>query len=379
MKAVRTTQDPVSLTEELISYDTVSHLPNEAFCARLSDLLEPLGARLSRYSKPGDPSQVNLLARFGPERDGGLALAGHTDTVPYGVSMRANIAPERDGRRLYGRGACDMKGAIAAMVHACSRVEISALRKPLWLAFTFQEEIGCHGAKLLERIAPLRVDQCIIGEPTGLRPAVRHKGYAAGVFRFRGTPCHSSSPRQGASAIHGAARAVDSLLGLAGDWEGRGQPDCGLTPPWTTMNIGLLEGGSARNVVPEHASFVFEIRPLPGQDAQQLFDEASERARDAVSGIAGVEMEFEAHEKDPPLATDPSSQLVQWLVERTGEQPITVPFYTEGPTFDRMGARTCICGPGEIAQAHREDEWVELDALEAASDLYVDAIKEFCT
>ena len=373
------TRDPVSLTEELIAYDTVSHLPNAAFCARLSELLEPLGAQLSTCIKPGDAGQVNLLARFGPSRPGGLALAGHTDTVPYDGGMRATIAPERDGRRLYGRGACDMKGAIAAMLHASARIDVKALRKPLWLAFTFQEEIGCHGAKLLERMAPLSVDQCIIGEPTGLRPAVRHKGYAAGVFRFRGSPCHSSSPKQGASAIHGAARAIDALLALADTWELQGEVECGLTPPWTTMNIGLLEGGSARNVVPEHASFVLEIRPLPGQDAQALFDEAAACARHAISAISGVDVEFEGHEKDQPFATDPDSRLVQWLVERTGEAPITVPFYTEGPTFDRMGARTCICGPGEIAQAHREDEWVEMDALEAASDLYVGAIKEFCT
>jgi len=376
---VSKTRDPVSLTEELISFDTVSDLPNEALCAYLEQLLEPLGAQISRCSKPNEPGQVNLLARLGPDQSGGLALAGHTDTVPYSAEMRSTIAPERDGRRLYGRGACDMKGAIAAMVHAAARVDRSALRRPLWLAFTFQEEIGCHGAKLLERLAPLPVEQCIIGEPTGLRPAVRHKGYAAGLFRLRGTPCHSSDPKQGASAIHGAARVIDSLLGLADEWQSRGQPNCGLVPPWTTMNIGLVNGGSARNVVPEHASFVLEVRPLPGQDAQALFDEVSERAQRAASSLSGVSIEFDSHEQDEPLATDPESSLVRWLVERTGEQTITVPFYTEGPTFQRMGACTCICGPGEIAQAHREDEWVELDALEAASDLYVDAIKEFCT
>ena len=373
------TRDPVSLTEELISFDTVSHLPNEALCAYLEALLEPLGARLSRCSKPGDTSQVNLLARLGPDGPGGLALAGHTDTVPWADGMRSTTAPERDGRRLYGRGACDMKGAIAAMVDAVARVDVGALRKPLWLAFTFQEEIGCHGAKLLERLAPLPVEHCIIGEPTGLRPAIRHKGYAAGMFRFHGRPCHSSDPEQGASAIHAAARAIDELLALAADWKGRGQPDCGLVPPWTTMNIGQVQGGSARNVVPEHASFVLELRPLPGQSAQDLFDEASERAQRAVAGVAGVAVEFEAHERDEALATDPASEIVRWLVEHTGEQTITVPFYTEGPTFDRMGVRTCICGPGEIAQAHREDEWVEFDALGAASDLYTSAIKEFCT
>jgi acetylornithine deacetylase len=223
------------------------------------------------------------------------------------------------------------------------------------------------------------VEHCIIGEPTGLRPAIRHKGYAAGMFRLHGKPCHSSDPKQGASAIHGAARAIDALLGLADEWQERAQADCGLEPPWNTMNIGTVQGGSARNVVPEHASFVLELRPLPGQSAQALFDEVETRAQRAVAGIAGVELEFEAHERDEALATDPQSDVVRWLVERTGEQTITVPFYTEGPTFDRMGARTCICGPGEIAQAHREDEWVEFDALEAATDLYVDAIKEFCT
>ena len=372
----------VSLTSELVAFPSVSERSNVPAAEFVRERLLELGCRVERvpYVDENGVKKLCVLGKLGEGR-GGLSLLSHVDVVPVdgqvwtGDPFKTRIVCGR----LIGRGACDMKGAIAAMVGAVNRVDSATLRKPLWLAFTFQEEIGCHGAKLLERLAPLPVEHCIIGEPTGLRPAIRHKGYAAGIFRLHGRPCHSSDPNEGASAIHGAARAIDALLGLADEWQGRGEPDCGLEPPWTTMNIGMVEGGSARNVVPEHASFVLELRPLPGQSPQALFDEVHACAREAVAGIAGLDLEFEAHERDEALATDPQSDVVRWLVERTGEQTITVPFYTEGPTFDRMGARTCICGPGEIAQAHREDEWVELDALEAATDLYVDAIKEFCT
>ncbi len=372
--------DPVTLTEELVSYDTVSERPNAALCQRLTELLEPLGAQLEVQRSPKDPQQHNLLARFGPEGRGGLALAGHTDTVPFDASMRANTRPERDGRRLYGRGTCDMKGAIAAMIHAARRGEDLVLAKPLWMVFTFQEEIGCHGAKLLESLRPLPVDHCIIGEPTGLRPVTLHKGYAVARIDLYGSPCHSSDPDRGASAVHGAARAVDGLLALGEELKGEGGPSDGpLQPPWTTLNVGLFSGGTARNVVPDRASFCLEMRPLPSTDVAGLLARAEARAREAASTVPGLRLDFVPVETNPPLGTPSDGRLVSWLVERQDSEEIAVPFYTEAPMFTRMGAETCVCGPGEIAQAHRVDEWVEFDALEAASDLYLDAIREFCT
>ncbi|MCP4867592.1 MAG: acetylornithine deacetylase [Proteobacteria bacterium] len=371
--------EPVALTEELVSFDTVSSRSNAPCLARVADLLEPLGARITLQRKPGDDRQVNLLARFGPDGDGGLCFAGHSDTVPWDGSMRSTTAAERDGRRMYGRGTCDMKGAIAAMLCAAEAVDRTRLRKPLHLAFTFEEEIGCHGAKLLETTIPLAVDHCLIGEPTGLRPVTVHKGYVTAVCDLQGTPCHSSDPDQGASALHAAVRAVDALLALGPRWKAQADPSLGLTPPYTTINIGMLSAGTARNVVPETASFCIETRPMPGVDADALVAEVRSAVADAVAGIAGVEFALSHIDKDAPFHTADDAPLAAWLVEQTGSATATVPFYTEAQIFNRMGARTVVCGPGEIAQAHRVDEWVELDALEAAAQLYRAAIEEFCT
>jgi len=370
--------DPVVLTEELVSIDTVSSRPCEPLVARLLREIEPLGAAVEVQAKGGDEGQVNLIARIGPEGPGGLALAGHMDTVPWDASMRATTAPERDGRRLYGRGTCDMKGAIAAMVHAAAAVDRSQLRKPLWLMFTFQEEIGCHGAKLIEQLRPVPADQCIIGEPTGLRPITSHKGYVIADVSFRGTPCHSSAPDKGASAIRAASRAVEALLALGDRWKANPRPESGLEPPWTTVNVGVMEGGSARNVVPEHARLTLEMRPLPGLDVSELLREAQGVVEEASAGVVGVGVEFRPVEQDEPFYNEADAPLVRWLVEQTGSQPGSVPFYTEAAIFGRMGASACVCGPGEIAQAHRVDEWVELDALEEAAQLYRHAIEEFC-
>ncbi len=345
----------------------------------MAELLDPLGGHRVEVRKPDDPGQVNLLVRFGPEGRGGLALAGHTDTVPWDASMRATTATERDGRRLYGRGTCDMKGAIAAMICATEAVDRTRLKRPLWLAFTFQEEIGCHGAKLLAATRPLPVDHCIVGEPTGLRPVTLHKGHLTLRVELIGTPCHSSDPSQGASAVHAAARAIDALLTRAEVWKERVDAASPLQPPFTTMNVGLVDGGAARNVVPERATFWLETRPVPGTDHVVLLDEIRAVVDGAARSVPGVSWGMDRIEQDDPFATPDDAPLVRWLVERTGEGTSTVPFYTEGPFFNRMGANTVVCGPGEIAQAHRVDEWVELDALEAAADLYRAAIEEFCT
>ena len=373
--------DPVRLTERLVGLDTVSVRSNNPLTENLADLLAGFGARVQVLPKPGDPSQTNILAWVGPEPVGraGLALAGHMDTVPWDASMRATTRPERDGRKLYGRGTCDMKGAIAAMVCALSRIDRSALRKPLALAFTYQEEIGCLGAKHLAQGVDLPVEHCIIGEPTGLRPVTQHKGYVIARVQLRGVACHSSDPDRGVSAIHAGALAVDALLGLGARWKERRDPTGRLQPPWTTLNVGLFDGGAARNMVPARASFTVEVRPLPGQDPALLLDEIEAAARVAAERIPGVGVDLERLEIEEPLATADDAPIVRWLAERTGRPAGSVPFYTEGAFFTDLGATTVICGPGGIEQAHRVDEWVELDALEEAAELYRAAIEEHCT
>ena len=374
---VRRMFDPVSLTEQLVSFDTVSVRPNEALCQRIAALVQPLGGRVRAVPSPHDAGQLNLLVRFGPEGAGGLALAGHTDTVPFDGSMRATDRPERSGGLLYGRGTCDMKGAIAAMLCAAEAAQRDRLKKPLWLAFTFQEEIGCHGAKLLASTAPLPVEHVIVGEPTSLRPVTVHKGYVVARVRLRGTSCHSSNPRAGASAIHGAARVVDALLDLGASWQVEPR-DERLQPPYTTLNVGLISGGTARNIVPDRAELTVETRPLPAVTAEELLARVEERAREAAATVCDLELELEPVEANAPLSTPASAPVVRWLVEQRGVQPGSVPFYTEGQLFNSMGAQAVICGPGAIEQAHRADEYVAMDALEEAASLYRGAIEEFC-
>jgi acetylornithine deacetylase len=371
--------DPISLTGELVSFDTTSDRSNEPLCDHLSRLLEPLGAELHLQRKPARPDLCNLLARFGPDQPGGLCLSGHMDTVPWDATMRATTRVERDGELLYGRGTCDMKGAIAAMVCAAAATDRSKLRRPLWLAFTFEEEVGCHGIKLIERTKALAPRLCIVGEPTGLRPVAVHKGYVTGQFEFRGVACHSSDPDQGASAVLAAARATDALYGLAEQWRRAPvESEFGLAPPWTTLNVGLLQGGEARNVVAEAASLSLEMRPIPGLDTDDLLREAVQAVHRAAETVPGVVYRFSDRDSAGPFRTDPGAPLVRWLVERTGLEPGSVPYYTEAPHWNRMGATTCICGPGEITQAHRKDEHVAASALESAAELYRAAIEEFC-
>jgi len=371
--------DPVRLTEELVSFDTTSDRSNEALCAHLARLLEPLGAELHLQRKPSQPELCNLLARFGPDTPGGLCFSGHTDTVPWDDSMRATTRPERDGELLYGRGTCDMKGAIAAMVCAAAEAATGPLRRPVWLAFTFEEEVGCHGIKLIEHTSAVAPRLVIVGEPTGLRPVAVHKGYVTGRFAFRGTPCHASDPDRGASAILAAARATDALYALAERWKGEGgEAELGLAPPWTTLNVGRLEGGEARNVVAESAALEMEFRPLPALDPDRLLREAVQAVHQATETVDGVLYRFEDPDAAGPFRTDPGAPLVRWLVEKTGLEPGSVPYYTEAPVWNRMGATTCICGPGEIAQAHRVDEYVAVSALGEARSLYRAAIEEFC-
>jgi acetylornithine deacetylase len=224
----------------------------------------------------------------------------------------------------------------------------------------------------------LAVDHCIIGEPTDLRPVTLHKGYVIAEARLRGTPCHSSNPAAGASAVHAAARAIDGVLAQGAAWKGAPQ-DTPLVPPYPTVNVGLVSGGTARNVVPEEARFTIEMRPLPGSDPHAMLDRLEEVVRVAAGTIEGVEFAFDRHEVDRPFGARPAAPVVAFLQARTGLETGCVPFYTEAAFFEEMGADVCVCGPGEIAQAHRVDEWVALDALDAAEVLYREAIEEFCT
>lgn len=374
--------DIVSFTERLVGVDTSPGCSTSPLVGALADELAALGASVAvQDGEHAGVPQRNLIARFGGDAPAGLVLAGHLDTVPWEDAMRATIRPERDGRRLYGRGAVDMKGPIAAQIEAVAAT-VEGLRRPVVLAYTYAEEIGCHGALHLVQRPDLAGDltgaACIVGEPTGLVPVVEHKGYGAARITFAGVPAHSSDPWKGADASAALGRFLVGLHGLREELQRDAPADSRHDPRGTVLNTGLVTSGTARNVVPDRAEVTLEFRPLPGT-LDEFRTRVQQRLDEALTAAPGTSAEIDWYEDRPAFAQGPDVPFVEWLVERTGLPPGVLPFYTEAEIFrGGLAIPTVVCGPGSIAQAHRVDESITFDDLEAGVAFYADAVREWC-
>jgi len=374
----------LKLTRELIGFNTVSAVSNVAMSARLAELLEALGCQVEVQALTDGQGQVkhNLIGRRMAKdggTDGGLMLAGHMDTVPFRPDQRANLAPVQEGALLYGRGTCDMKGGIAAEIEALARVRGLPLKAPLTLAFTCDEEIGCLGAKAMLGTRLLRARHAIVAEPSDLKPVRMHKGYCGARVTLIGRAAHSSDPRRGVSAIKAAMRvmlALEELERALTAESYRGGPGY-FTPDYATLNVGVMNAGVARNVVPEVCTFTIELRPLPGQDTQALFLRVEEVVQEAATE-AGVRVVFEVTTRDFPMETPGDAELVTFLEALTGASSGAVAFSTEGKEYNHMGMQSVILGPGSILKAHQEDEFVPIEELGKAVELYAAAIDHFC-
>ena len=376
--------DVLRMTRELIGFNTVSAESNVALGARLIELLEARGFAIEVHAMTDAAGRLkhNIIGRRADSSGattGGLLLSGHSDTVPFRPDQKANLSAVQEGGLLYGRGACDMKGAIAAQLEAADQFRGQPLRAPLTLAFTCDEEVGCRGAKALIGTNLLRSRFAIIGEPTSLKPVRMHKGYSGARVTLTGKAAHSSDPRRGVSALKAAARVILALEELEADLmrepyqggEGYFEPD------YATLNIGVLNAGVARNVIPEVASFTIELRPLPRQDAGARFQEVERVVRE-VGDRSGVRVDFEVTTKDSPMETAADAEVVRYLEALTGSPSGAVAFSTEGKEFNQMGMESVILGPGTIDKAHQEDEFVPIDELGRSVDLYAEAIRHFC-
>jgi acetylornithine deacetylase len=378
------TDDVVGLTEELVRVDSAPGQSTSGVAGVVVERLRGLGGHVAL--QPGEAKgvgHVNVLARFGGDAPAGLVLAGHLDTVAWEPQFRSTTTPERDGRRLYGRGACDMKGPIAAQLLAAEQaVRGGPLKRPLVLAYTFAEEIGCDGALALVagRAALGDVSQavCLVGEPTGLAPMTGHKGYWIAHLRLAGVPAHSSRPYLGVDASHALALLLGELHALRQRLLQDSRAE-GFEPPQTTLNTGLVSAGLARNMVPDRAEVVVELRPVPGTDADALRRDVEACVERAAAAVPGVRGEVEWIETMPAFGQDRGAPLVGWLEERTGQAAGVIPFYTEAELYRAgFGVPTAVCGPGSIDMAHRVDESILFDELEAGRAFYADAIAAFC-
>ncbi|MDH1105095.1 acetylornithine deacetylase [Pseudomonas otitidis] len=365
----------LDLLERLVAFPTVSRDSNLALIGFIRDYLAGHGVASELFLN-AEGTKANLFATLGPSDRGGVVLSGHTDVVPVDGQTwtRDPFRLSESEGRLYGRGTADMKGFIASVLAAVPAFLAQPLRLPVHLAFSYDEEVGCLGVRsLLDALAqrPNRPRLCLIGEPTELRPVLGHKGKLAMRCQVHGAACHSAYAPQGVNAIEYAARLIGHLGEIGEELARPEHHDPRFDPPYSTVQTGLIEGGRALNIVPAECRFDFEVRALPGFDAQQVATRLDRYAQaELVPRMQAVQpgtgIRFEPLGSYPGLATDAASEAAELVALISGSRDFgTVAFGTEGGLFHEVGIPTVVCGPGSMDQGHKPDEFVTLAQLEA--------------
>ena len=364
----------LELLEQLIGFDTVSDKSNLGLVERVEAYLGGEGIAFTRVpNAAGD--KAALFATVGPVQDGGVLLSGHTDVVPVkGQRWTGDpFAMREDGGRLWGRGSCDMKAFDAICLAMLPVFRDAGLKRPIHLLLSYDEEIGCLGS--LDTIARFGVDLprpaiCIVGEPTEMKVVNAHKSIASYVTTVHGKEAHSSNPALGANAIEGACALVTELYRLQARLEAEGDPSGLFDPGFSTVHVGTIEGGHARNILARECRFGWEFRGLPGTDQKTAIRHIEDFAARAVlprlTRHAEASIEHERHVEVPGLAADEGSaaEVLAKRLARTNEVG-TESFATEAGQFQRNGIPTIVCGPGSIRQAHQPDEFITLEQVDA--------------
>ena len=367
---------------ELVGIDSVSQRSNAEIVTYLSRRCEALGLRVRRlpYTDEFGVEKINLIAVAGTEFSNAttveLALVGHTDTVPYDPDWTdATKLTEHDGK-LYGRGACDTKAFIAATLTAVDSLDLNRLRRPLALVFTADEELGLFGAKRLAAAKAIRARYAIVGEPTSLQPMRAGKGYCLAEVTVRGQEAHSAYPAMGASAVFRAARLLTQIETISEQLKGEQHAD--FDPPYTTLNVGLIRGGTAKNVIAGQCHFTLEWRPVPGQAPGRVLDLLQQAIQSEQQRDVNFACEIDAGRTDQGFETLPDSPLVRMLEKFTGRSAGTVAFGTEARQMMELGAEAVVLGPGDIRVAHRTGEFVPVDQLHQCVEILSRAIESLC-
>jgi len=377
--------DSEALLGKLIAFDTTSRLSNLELIQFICDYLAGHGVA-SRVIEDRSRTKATLFATIGLPDRAGFLLAGHTDVVPVD-GQNWTTAPfqmdHRDGR-LYGRGTADMKGFIACVLAAVPHFVRQKLRTPIHLAFTCDEELGCIGLRhLLEDLGdlPVKARMGVVGEPTSMRMVVEHKGKVAMRAKVRGLEGHSSNPAAGVNAVEYAAELITFISRLNEEKQLHGPFDAQYEVPHTTLHVGTVHGGTVLNVIPAECIFDFEIRYLPEDSVQPILDRIQRFAADElepamkkVSAACGIA--FHERFAYPGLSIAPDSEvvaLVQSLLD--SRAPLAkIAFGTEGGLYQQQcGIPVVVCGPGDIANAHQVDEYVDTHQL-AACDLLLNRL-----
>ena len=363
-----------SLLRDLVGFDTTSRNSNLPLIEHVADYLSDHGAA-TRLIPSADGAKANLFATIGPDIPGGVVLSGHSDVVPVdgqNWSTDPFALTEADGK-LYGRGSADMKGFIACALAMAPRFAEMDLNRPIHFAFSYDEEVGCLGVGRLIDVVLSELPRpaaVIVGEPTGMQIASAHKGICAMTTTVRGREAHSSRPRDGVNAISAAASLVSYLYRLCDELAETDRDDR-FEPPFTTFNVGQIGGGDAINIIARECLLNWEFRPIPGADPADIIARVEAWVKDellprmlatdpscAVENICGFVV--------PPLDAPEGSVAEAIARKATGLNSTgTVAFVTEASLFADAGVPAIVCGPGDIAQAHQPDEFIEITQLDS--------------
>ena len=359
----------IEMIEKLVGFPTVSRDSNLDLIGFVREYLAEHGVESHVVPNP-EGTKANLYATVGPAVEGGVVLSGHTDVVPVdGQPWDTDpfTVTERDGR-LYGRGTCDMKSFSACGLALVPEMLEAGLKRPIHFALSYDEEVGCQGApsmiaELVERLpAPRAV---IVGEPSDMRLVNAHKGISGFETVVTGHEAHSSQTHRGVSAVMNAARLIHFIDEMARECASRPRPESGFVPPYTTIHVGMVKGGTAGNIISRECRFVWDLRNMPDDDPQPYLERFEAYCRDEVL----PEMRRIAPEADivtrgnystPGLRAEPGSAADALVRALTGDNDTGVVSYgTEAGQFQEAGFSTIVCGPGSIDQAHQPNEFIE--------------------
>ena len=370
------TLDARAIMDKLVSFPTVSDVSNLPLIEWVDDYLSGHGIATHRhYNETND--KAALFAHVGPQIEGGVVLSGHTDVVPvegqpWGTDPFEVV--EKDGK-VFGRGVCDMKGFDALAIWALVEAHKAGLRRPLQIALSYDEEIGCTGAAPLIAAMDGKVPKAsavIVGEPSMMQAVTGHKGGTGFAVHVRGFEVHSSLMHTGVNAIMEGAKLIDwaNAMNAENRAKAPSEIDAMFEPPWTTVHVGMIEGGTAHNITALDCRFVLSFRVVPGESVadwnQRLRDKVAEieAGMKAVRPEAGITLEevFDV----PALMPEVEGEAEQIVRRLTGDNASRVVSYgTEAGHFQKHGYSAVICGPGNIEQAHQPNEFLTLEQFEA--------------
>ncbi|GGK55940.1 acetylornithine deacetylase [Amphritea balenae] len=379
----------LEILDQLIGFDTTSCNSNLQLMAYVQGYLENLGVT-SQLIYDAEEKKANLYATIGPQDKAGVMLSGHTDTVPVAGQnwTRQPYQLTEENGYYYGRGTTDMKGFIAVVLAAVPQMINQTLHTPIHLAFSYDEEIGCVGVRRLIHTMqnqPLKPAICIIGEPTSMQVVTAHKGKLAAKVTVTGKECHSGMAPLGVNAVNYAARMIIWLEQLAQNKEDFGPFEEGYDIPHSTVHTGTVKGGTALNIVPNHCEFLFEIRNIAQEDPRDLLAQFENYAEELLAEMRltdqNCDIAIEITTEYPGLSTAEDAEVVAFvkkLAQSTANANIN--FGTEGGLFSNvLGIPTVVCGPGNMDQGHKPDEFIHNSQLQQCEAFMARLINELST